>query len=243
MNTIISFFIKSILILSLFMVSSTVKAHDQIDYAANLVEADGYAFFASNQDFISNMDQPLIENPLNQKSKTSTITPPKTKQMQGRQSITFILGKDENYDLPFYEEAFYYFANHPFDQTEYIITSCRSLLDVRNYLAAYPTGNALPWSTINVVVPPNEVVENLKVPVFPQGIKSNLEGLEMVARQNDFPSLSSSQFDEYTTLYIHGTEVKKDSKLSYALQGLLIAKDRIAINPVFLDDSFVMETP
>jgi len=242
MKSIISFLINSTLILSFFLISSSVKANDQIDYAANLVEEDGYAFFASNLNFAPGLDQSSIETTQKQISHISEITPPKTHQMHGRQSITFILGKDRNYDLPFYEEAFYYFANHPYDQTEYIITSCNALLDVRNYLAAYPTGNALPWSTINVVLSPDQVAKDLKVPVFPQGIKSDLEGLEIVTRENDFPSLSSNQFDQYTTLYIHGATVKKDSKLSNAWRDLLIAPDNVAINPIFLDDTFVVET-
>ncbi len=241
MNSIISFLINSTLVLSFFMISFGVNANDQIDYAANLVEADEYAFFASNLDITTSIEQPSTVSPLNQVSKTSGITPPKTRQMYGRQSITFILGKDRNYDLPFYEEAFYYFANHPYDQTEYIITSCNSLLDVRNYLASFPTGNALPWSTINVVLSPDQVAKDLKVPVFPQGIKSNMDGLESVVSENDFPTLSSTQFDQWTSLYIHSAEVTKNSKLGYALKGLLFAKNSVAINPVFLDDTFVVE--
>ena len=115
------------------------------------------------------------------------------------------------------------------------------MLDVRNYLASFPTTNALPLSTINIVMFPTET-NDLKVPIFPQGTKSDLENLAMVTSQNDFPSLTNKQIDQYTTLYIHGAEVEKDAKLGDSLQELLFAKENVAINPVFVDDSFVLET-
>ena len=233
MNAINSFFINSTLVLSFILMTVGLRASDQIDYALVLSAQDMTPLLVSN----TNPAKP--EESL---SRKSAITPPKTHQMMGRESITFILGKDVNAEIPFYDEAFYYFANHPYDQTEYIITSCRSLLDVRNYLASFPTGNALPWSTINVVLAPEETVTDLKVPVFPQGIKSSLKGLEKVAGDQDFPGLSSNQVDQYTTLYIHRAEVEKDAALNYALRGLLFTKNKVAVKPIFSDDNFLVET-
>ena len=222
MNSIISFLINSTLICFFLLLTMTIKAQDfvsnEIDYSTHSVLTEVISY-----------------------QEKSNITPPKTRQMYGRESITFILGKDRNFDIPFYEEAFYYFANHPYDQTEYIITSCNSLLDVRNYLATYPTANSLPWSTINIVISPNEST-NLRVPIFPQGTKSDVKNLELVALQNDFPSLTNKQIDHRTMLYIHGSTIKTDAKLNYALQGLLFAKENLAIQPVFSDDSFLVET-
>jgi len=222
MNSIISFFINSTLIFSFLFLTSGVEAQD---FVSNEID---YSTHSTLTTVISDIEE-------------SKITPPKTKQMVGRESITFILGKDRNFDIPFYEEAFYYFANHPYDRTEYIITSCNSLLDVRNYLASFPTTNALPLSTINIVIFPTETT-HLKVPIFPQGTKSDLENLAMVTSQNDFPSLTNKQIDQYTTLYIHGAEVEKDSRLGDALQKLLFGKENVAINPVFVDDSFIVKT-
>ena len=222
MNSIISILINSTLICSFLLLTSAVKAQD---FVSNEID---YATHSALTEVISYQEK-------------SNITPPITRQMYGRESITFILGKDRNIDIPFYEEAFYYFANHPYDQTEYIISSCNSLLDVRNYLASYPTGNCLPWSTINIVISPIEST-NLRVPIFPQGTRSDMKNLELVAMQNDFPSLTNKQIDQYTTLYIHGAEVEKDSKLGDALHKLLFAKESVAVNPIFLDDSFIAKT-
>jgi|GEM_PF-3030064 len=253
MNAIKSVLIKISIIFSFLLLTANVEAQDfvngQIDYAANFSNYDALAFNDTSieketQETIFRKDLSVCIIPSSQQvipsKKTSKVTPPKTKQIYGRESITFILGKDRNVGIPFYDEAFYYFANHPYDRTEFIITSCRSLLDVRNYLASYPTGNALPWSTINIVMSPTES-NDLRVPIFPQGIKSNVENLEMMARQNDFPSLSSNQIDKHTTLYIHGAKVEKDSQLNIALDRLLFANESIAINPIFLDDSFAIE--
>jgi len=253
MRSIISIFINISLIFSILFLTTKVEAQDfvngQIDYAMNLKGEEALAFLVPDTEkerkpiaFKKEVSVCLIPSlpAVNPTKATAKITPPKTRQMMRRESITFILGKDTNVEIPFYEEAFYYFANHPYDRTEYIITSCQSLLEVRNFLASFPTENALPWSTINIVLSPIES-EDLRVPIFPQGTKSNIENLEMVRMENDFPSLTSNQIDQWTTLYIHGAEVEKDSKLNYALSGLLFSKESMAIQPVFLNDSFVVE--
>jgi len=253
MKSIISFLINTILIISFSMFTLAVNGQDadywQIDYAANIAEADVFAFLVPTEETATEeiveeivLEENLTATPLQEISviKNSNITPPKTRQMHGRESITFILGKYTETGNPFYDEAFYYFSNHPYDQTEYIVTTCRSLLDVRNYLAAYPTYNALPWSTINIVMSPTES-NNLRVPIFPQGVKSDAKNLEMIAMQKEFPGLTSNQIDQWTSLYIHGAEVKKDTKLNYALHRLLFAQENMAINPIFLNDSFTLE--
>jgi len=245
MNAIISVLIKITLVISILLFNSSAEAQDyvngQIDYAVNLQDDEALAcLFPEQENEVTlqtvNKEVSVCIIPMQEevilKEEKSEVTLPKTRQMYGRESITFILGKDANPNNPFYDKAFYYFANHPYDQTEFIITSCRSLLDVRNYLASYPTGNALPWSTINIVILPNEV-EDLKVPIFPQGTKSNVENLKMVSVQNEFPSLSSNQIDERTRLYIHAAEVEENSKLNYALQELLFVKESVAIEPVY----------
>lgn len=245
--------IKIAIIFSFFFFQANVQAQDlangQIDYAACLSSDDALALFIPKMEkeiqevvipktLISTTNSKPLKV-ISVKTK-STINAPKTRQMYGRESITFILGQDKDAANPFYEEAFFYFSNHPYDRTEYIITSCRSLLDVRNYLASFPTFNALPWSTINIVMSPKES-NDLRVPIFPQGITSDVKNLEVVAAQNDFPSLFSNQIDQRTTLYIHGAEVKKDSKLNYALHSLLFAKEKVAVTPIYLDDSFAIK--
>ncbi len=244
--------IKIAFIFSFFFFQTNVQAqdyvNDQIDYAACLISDDAMALFipAMEKETKEILIPKTLKKPVTPKSVSiiptkvaPNITSPKTRQMYGRESITFILGEDQDPANPFYEDAFFYFSNHPYDRTEYIITSCQSLLDVRNYLAAYPTFNALPWSTINIVMSPNESMD-LRVPIFPQGLKSDVPNLKTVTAQNDFPSLSSNQVDQRTSLYIHGAEVKKDSKLNYALHALLFAKEKVAVTPIFLDDSFTL---
>ena len=245
--------IKISFVVSFLFFQPNVQAQDsangQIDYATCLMQDDALALFLPEME--KETEDVIILNTLESTStpkligiipikKPSTTSAPKTRQMYGRESITFILGEDKDPANPFYENAFFYFSNHTYDRTEYIITSCRSLLDVRNYLAAYPTFNALPWSTINIVMSPN-ASSDLRVPIFPQGLKSNVQNLDMVVAQNDFPSLSSNQIDSRTTLYIHGAKVQKDSKLNYALHTLLFAKEKVAVSPIYLDDSFVSE--
>ena len=108
MNSIISFLNNSTLIFSFVLFTFSVNAHDQIDYAVNLVEQDPFALFENmtDQDLEENTDGTIGEKA--SLFQVSEITPPKTRQMYGRESITFILGKDTNAKITFYDEAFYY---------------------------------------------------------------------------------------------------------------------------------------
>jgi len=159
----------------------------------------------------------------------STITS-SNMPMAGREDITFLLGQHEDPNNPFYQKAFFHYANDPQEKTAYIITNCRSLLDVRNYLASYPPANALPWGTINIVVPDNEW-SHLPISIFPQGRQANLVNLVEVKKDADFPGLISKHLDASTTLFVQGCRAEQQTELTEVLTTILVKKQDIAMQP------------
>jgi hypothetical protein len=71
------------------------------------------------------------------------------KERQPRESITFILGEDSDANNRYYEEASHYYAQALEDKTAHVVTSCRSLLEVRDYLEKNGPRNRFPRGLIN----------------------------------------------------------------------------------------------
>ena len=58
----------------------------------------------------------------------------KQQVVEGRPSITFILGQDKSNNNNFYTNATYYYNMHPTQKTDFVINHCRTLKDILNYL-------------------------------------------------------------------------------------------------------------
>ena len=120
-----------------------------------------------------------------------------------RNSITFIMGEDHNPSNPFYAEAAEYFRLDPTDRTEIVVTSCRSLIEVRDYLEINHRPAHTPWGLINIVVHSNEW-GGLKVPVVPNGMRTTSEVLDEAIKSGEFPPLKNSIVDSKTEIRIQG---------------------------------------
>lgn len=120
-----------------------------------------------------------------------------------RNSITFIMGEDHNPSNPFYAEAAEYFRLDPTDRTEIVVTSCRSLIEVRDYLKINHRPAHTPWGLINIVVHSNEW-GGLKVPVVPNGMRTTSEVLDKTIKSGEFPPLKKSIVDSKTEIRIQG---------------------------------------
>ncbi len=156
--------------------------------------------------------------------------PVMTNDIAKRESITFLLGETFNPKDPLYKEAFKHYCNHPRQRTEYVITHCRSILEVRNYLAKNPTSNGLPWGTINIVVQGDDWT-GLNTSIYPQGKKATLRNMLAAIERHNFPSLSSPQVDLYSTLHLHGAKVDKEQRLVLSLSLLLFNKKQKDLTP------------
>lgn len=141
--------------------------------------------------------------------KSSTLTQIKIKK---RESITFILGKDKASSSSYFHNAEDYYRYSKRDRTEYIETSCNSLLDVRNYLNNTSLSNGKPWGVINLVVHSNEW-GGLSVPVYKGVYRTTCETLGFAIRNGYLRPLSDRIIDAESEIRIFGCAVGRDRKL------------------------------
>jgi len=131
---------------------------------------------------------------------------------QERESIAFIMGEDSNPENLFYAKATDYYRYSQTDRTEYVITSCRSLVEVRNYLKNNPPSNNHPWGVINIVAHSNEW-SGLGVPIIPGGKRTTTESLMAAIESGRFLALANNIVDAQTEIRIHGCALGRDQEL------------------------------
>jgi len=129
-----------------------------------------------------------------------------------RESITFILGEDQKDSKPYYSLAFDYYKTDKFARTEYIVNSCRSLSEVRDYLRDNPPGNGQPWGLINLVSHGNEWY-GMSVSVTPESKRSSTERITEFVNTGKFAALSDSLVDDSTEIFLHGCGLGNDKGL------------------------------
>lgn len=119
-----------------------------------------------------------------------------------RESITFILGEDKNSENPYYSEAEKYFSSNSPDKTVHLVTKCRSLVEVRQYLVKHAPENQLPWGRVNLVSHGDQWL-GLSVKVTPDSRRATLERLQEFIGTGTFNPLPDSIIDENTEIAIH----------------------------------------
>lgn len=120
-----------------------------------------------------------------------------------RQSATFILGEDGEAANRYFDAAFNYYSYTESERTEYIITSCRSLREVRNCLDSLSRPNKLPWGRINLIMHSNEW-SDMGVAVLPNGARASKASIEAAVANNQLLPLPNNVIDEATELVLHG---------------------------------------
>ncbi len=133
-----------------------------------------------------------------------------------RESITFILGEDADNENMFYKEAAGYYRSHNSDRTEYIVNSCRSLIEVREYLKENPPANNQPWGTINLVTHGNQWL-GLSVKIMPGQQRTTALSLQSAINRGVFNPLPVNVIDSRSELFVHGCAVGHNENLLKAM--------------------------
>lgn len=133
-----------------------------------------------------------------------------------RESITFLLGEDEDPALPMFPVAEHYFRNDPLERTDQVIANLRSLSEVRDFLAGHPTQNGQPWGLVNLVAHANEN-GMLDVDLRTGGPKTTFETLSASIQNGTFKALPDECLDGRSELRVQGCSVGKDVSLMKAL--------------------------
>lgn len=136
-----------------------------------------------------------------------------------RESITFIMGEDVEANNQYYTQAYNYYTTSEHDRTEYIVTHCRSLLEVKEYLEQYPPFDGQPWGRVNMVVHSNEW-SDLGVSVIPEGPRASVVSIEEALSSGALIPTSDSILDQHSELMIYGCGLGRNVDL---LQSLSLA--------------------
>lgn len=116
-----------------------------------------------------------------------------------RENVTFLLA-DDNPGHAFFAAARDYYAARA-DETGTLVTSARSLADVREFLQRSPLRGAAPWGTVRLVAHGSQW-QGLRVPVFARGELAGVQVLERVLAQREFPLLDASVLDHDSRLVV-----------------------------------------
>ncbi len=149
-----------------------------------------------------------------------------TEEVNCRESITFILGEDRGKDNPYYSEAINYYLYNEKGRTEYLVTECRSLLEVRDYLTENPPSNNLPWGLVNLVSHGNQWL-GLSARVTPDSKRATTELIKEHLKEGLFPEVSDSLLDDKSELYIHGCGIGKNKELVRVIQLAFGGKNKL----------------
>ena len=137
-------------------------------------------------------------------------------------SITFILGEDR-YDInPYYAraEAFYRQKNTP-----NLITSCRSLRAVCDYLVQHPPATGRPWDSIHLVVH-GTAWTGMGLPVLPgDSTRTTPATLAAAVAAGRLPPLPDRVLGRSSVVVLHGCALGRDSALLLALSATLGGAD------------------
>ena len=129
-----------------------------------------------------------------------------------RENITFILGEDEGPEENYYASATNFYRTHPTEGTEQLVTTCRSILEVRNYLATHFRPGQLPWGKINLVVHGNEW-SGLGVATLPNGKRTTIASLKTAMENGALQPLPNHIADMKTEFHLHGCAVGRNIDL------------------------------
>jgi hypothetical protein len=142
-----------------------------------------------------------------------------------RESITFILGEDTKQTKRFYEISEQYYRYDSTDRTDRMVTSLRSLSEVRDYLENNPPKNGQPWGLVNIVVHSNQWA-GMNAPVLPHGQRTTTQTLSAALDQGEFQALPDSLMDSASEIRLQGCALGKDIALLKLLSAAFGGQDQ-----------------
>ena len=151
------------------------------------------------------------------------------KPIEKRQNITFILGEDKSETNKYYQLAEAYYRTNPKTQDDVLVTTCRSLAEVRNYLDSLSEYMSLPWNQLNLVVHSNEWT-GLGVPIFENGQRTTVSNLSFAIETNRFFPLEDNILDENSQIIIYACGLGKNKKLVNLIGKAFCGKAKVKIS-------------
>lgn len=132
-------------------------------------------------------------------------------QDTSRMDITFVLGEDAPDGNQYYTEAINFYQYNEEHRAEILVTTCRSLQEMRDYLEENAPVNKQPWGTINVVVHSNEW-QGMSVAVIPEGPRSSAPIIKLASDSGLLKPLPNAILDSKSEIMIYGCGLGKDTE-------------------------------
>jgi hypothetical protein len=151
-------------------------------------------------------------------------TTPLRKSIIRRLNIAFILGEDKETDNPYYDEAYRYYTTNPEGKTDYVVTTCRSLLEVKQYLQKNKAVNNIPWGEIHLVSHGNQWT-GLSVKVTPDSKRATTQRIVEHTASDLFESLTETVVDTQSKIFLHGCGVGNNRALVDAVGSFFSSKN------------------
>jgi len=120
-----------------------------------------------------------------------------------RPNVTFIMGEDNGKQNFYYTEAESYYRLNEAQEDGALVTHCRSLEEVQQYLVEHQSKKGQPWGRINMVLHSNEW-SGLGVPLYAQGPRATASSIVAAIEEEELLPLSPTIVDEETELILYG---------------------------------------
>ena len=155
-----------------------------------------------------------------------------------RQDIVFILGDDYKGNT-FYTEAEHFYRYNEKYRAEHLVTHCRSLLEMRNYLEDHAPTNGLPWGRVEAVVHSNQW-EGMSLSVVPEGPRTTTENLQIAMERSYVKPLPKKVLDSRSELLFYACGLGNNEALLDKLSACLSSEGETV--PVYSPKQFVYFT-
>jgi hypothetical protein len=149
-----------------------------------------------------------------------------------RSSIAFILGDDKESDNRYYDEAFRYYTTHADEKTDFVIRSCRSLLEVKDYLQNHKSSKGPAWGTVHLVSHGNQWT-GLSVKVTPDSKRATARRITEYTQSHLFESLGQTVVDAQTKIFLHGCGIGNNRGLIDAVNAFFGGKATVFAPKLF----------
>lgn len=130
-----------------------------------------------------------------------------------RKKISFILGQDKTAD-PYFQFATEFYLSDSLNASDVVISSCRTLECVINYLNQHP--DTLPWAEINLVAHGNPTT-GLNLFISKDGHKATPKRLVQEFLLDTLPSVEANVLDSFTQLNVFSCGIGKSKMINFAL--------------------------
>ena len=139
---------------------------------------------------------------------------PATAQPLSRPDITFLIGSDSETENPYFAKAAEYYRLDEEEGAEWVITNCKTLQEVNEYLRERHLGR--PWGRIQLVMHGNEWT-GMGVPITAGGRRTSAAQLWTALEQGQLKPLPDSLLDARSEIHLQACALGRDEPLLQAL--------------------------